>query len=120
MDGPVQSIWRRAKADADVGGVQIPAGARVSVVLGSANADDTAFEAPDVFRFDRPNVAQHLAFGRGIHTCVGAGIARLEGTVSLEVLAARLPKLRLAADDGFAFKPSATTRLAQQLYVEWT
>jgi nocardicin N-oxygenase len=60
-----------------------------------------------------------VAFGRGIHTCVGAGIARLEGRISLEVIASRLPDMRLAADDGFMFKPSAIQRMARRLYVEW-
>jgi cytochrome P450 len=120
MDGPAQAVWRKAKVDADVGGVHISAGERVSLVLASANADETAFQSPDVFQLDRPNVTKHVAFGRGIHTCVGAGIARLEGRISLRVLSSRLPKLRLAADDGYMFKPSAIQRMARRLYVEWT
>jgi cytochrome P450 len=120
VDGPAQAVWRKAKVDAEIRGVRIPAGDRVSVVLASANADDTAFDSPREVRLDRPNVSQHLAFGRGIHTCVGAGVARLEGRISLEVLARRLPNLRLADDDGYMFKPSAIQRMARRLYVEWT
>jgi cytochrome P450 len=119
IDGPAQSLWRRAKQDADVGGVRIPAGATVSVVLGSANADNDVFDAPDQFDLTRPNNSAHLAFGRGIHTCPGAGLARLEARVSLEVLAARLPRLRLAPDDGYVFTPSAIQRMARRLFVEW-
>jgi len=119
LDGPVQSLWRRAKADAVVGGVPMPAGARLSLVLPSANRDPAEFDAPANFRLDRANVGHHIAFGRGIHTCLGAGVARLESWITLDVLARRLPELRLAADDGLLFKPSATQRQAQRLYVEW-
>jgi cytochrome P450 len=120
LDGPVQSIWRKTKTKVELGGVTIPAGARVSVVLASGNLDAEKFEASEEFRLDRANATHHVTFGRGIHTCVGAGIARLEGRVSLEVLAMRLPKLRLASDGGgMTFKSSATQRIPKQLFVEW-
>jgi cytochrome P450 len=119
LDGPVQSLWRQATVDAEIAGVPIRAGDRVSVVLASANAEDGVF--PDARTFDpgRLNVTHHLAFGRGIHTCVGAGLARLEGRIALEVLPTRLPNLRLAAEDGFLIVASATQRSAQRLLVEW-
>ncbi len=120
IDGPVQSIWRLAKEDSVVGGVTIPAGSRISVLLGSANADEDLFPHAREFDTERANVTAHMTFGRGPHTCVGAPIARLEGQISLETLASRLPKLRLAADPGLAFKPSATQRMAQTLNVEWS
>ncbi|MGI5129867.1 cytochrome P450 [Pseudonocardia sp. CA-107938] len=119
IDGPVLSLWREARTDVELGGATIRAGERVSVVLGSANADGEVFPEPARFDPSRPNVAAHLAFGRGIHTCVGAGLARLEGRIALEVLATRLPTLRLAAHDGFRIVPSATQRAAQRLFVEW-
>jgi cytochrome P450 len=119
VDGPVQAIWRRVKQDVEVGGVAIPAGARLSLVLGSANADETVFADPLAFDAERANSVQHLTFGRGPHTCVGAPIARLEARISLMALARRLPRLRLAADDELMFKPNATQRMAQRLLVEW-
>jgi cytochrome P450 len=119
MDGPVQAIWRRVKAHTEIGGVAIPTGSRVSLILGSANADETVFEQPRSYCPERSNAAQHLSFGRGPHTCAGAGIARLEGRISLEVLATRLPRLRLAADDGLVIRPNATQRMPQRLLVEW-
>jgi cytochrome P450 len=119
IDGPVQAIWRKVKADTEIGGVAIPAGSRVSLILGSANADEKVFDQPREYCPSRPNAAQHLTFGRGPHTCAGAGIARLEGRISLEVLASRLPALRLASDDGLAFRPNATQRMPYHLYVEW-
>jgi cytochrome P450 len=119
IDGPVQSVWRTAKVATELGGASIPAGARVSVVLGSANLDDEVFERPDAFDPTRSNVTRHLTFGRGPHTCVGANIARLEGRITLETLAARLPDLRLVDDGGLVFVPNATQRIAQHLNVEW-
>lgn len=119
-DGPVQSLWRRAKSDATVGGVAIPAGDRLSLALGSANLDPSAFERPDTYDPDRSDVSRHIAFGRGIHTCVGAGVARLEARITLELLSSRLPRLRLADDDGYMFKPGATQRMAERLYLEWS
>jgi len=118
--GSVQSVWRRAKADAEIDGVAIPPGALVSVVVGSANADAEAFASPRTFQPDRENVTRHVAFGRGVHTCVGAPLARSSTAISIESLATRLPKLRLAADPGLVFEPSALMRKAMQLHVEWT
>jgi cytochrome P450 len=119
LDGPVQSLWRRAKADTSVGSVPVAAGSRLSLALASANVDEDEFDAPAEFRQDRPNIGHHVAFGRGIHTCVGAGVARLESRITLETLAGRLPDLRLAHDDGLLYRPSATQRQAQRLFVEW-
>lgn len=120
LDGPVQSIWRLTKKDVELGGVTIPAGQRVSIVLASGNYDDAVFDNAKEFRLDRPNATQHMTFGRGIHTCVGAGIARLEGRISLGVLATRLPRLRLSSGAALTFKSSATQRIPKELLVEWT
>jgi cytochrome P450 len=119
-DGPVQSLWRRAKVDTEVGGVRIPAGDRLSLALGSANLDPSVFGQPDAYDPGRPDVSRHVAFGRGIHTCVGAGVARLESRITLELLSSRLPRMRLAEDDGYTFKPGATQRMAERLYLEWS
>jgi cytochrome P450 len=98
----------------------IPPGALVSVVVGSANADAAAFASPRAFQPERENVTRHVAFGRGVHTCVGAPLVRFSTAISIESLATRLPKLRLAADPGLLFEPSALMRKARQLHVEWT
>jgi cytochrome P450 len=119
VDGPVQAIWRKVKEDTEIEGVAIPAGSRLSLVLGSANDDETVFPEPREFQAERRNATQHLTFGRGPHTCVGAPIARLEARIALQMLAGRLPNLRLAADDELMFRPNATQRMAQRLLVEW-
>jgi cytochrome P450 len=87
-DGPIQYIFREANQDIELSGVTIPAGAMVLPLLGSANRDDAQF--PDADRFDvSRNTQGHLAFGLGIHFCLGASLARLEARVALEELLPR-------------------------------
>jgi cytochrome P450 len=97
-DCPVERApMRYAAADVEMGGTGIRRGDAVSVVLGSANRDDAQFPAADRFEIDRdPN--RHLAFGLGIHYCLGAALARLEGRVAVGALLAHLPTLRLAVE----------------------
>jgi cytochrome P450 len=92
---PVATLARMTATQVEVGGVTIPAGARVLLAVISGNRDEQRFVDPEDFDPERPLLGQHLAFGRGIHVCVGAGLARLETRVMLEVLARRLPGLRL-------------------------
>jgi len=77
-----------------VGGVTIPKGSIVAVLLASANRDETHFEDPDRFDIDRPT-PNHLAFGFGNHFCIGASLARLEGKIALEMILTRLGGLEL-------------------------
>jgi cytochrome P450 len=87
-DSPIQFIYREATQDVELGGVRIPAGAVVIPLLGSANRDEAQF--PDADRFDVSRDTQgHVAFGLGIHFCLGASLARLEARVALEELLAR-------------------------------
>jgi cytochrome P450 len=97
-DCPVERApMRYAAADVEMGGVEIRRGDAVSVVLGSANRDEAQFPAADRFDIDRdPN--RHLAFGLGIHYCLGAALARLEGRVAVGALLEHLPHLRLAVE----------------------
>lgn len=98
FDGPVElATWRFATEPLTIGGVRIPVGDPVLVVLAAADRDPARFERPDTLdlaRRDNP----HLGFGHGIHYCIGAPLARLEGQAALATLLTRLPDLRLAAD----------------------
>ncbi|GEC03621.1 biotin biosynthesis cytochrome P450 [Streptomyces spinoverrucosus] len=94
-DSPVQLMLRRARHDLDLAGRAIAAGQVVLLVCGAANRDPAAFPDPDVLDFQRPG-GRHVAFGYGPHFCLGAALARLEGTIVLEALLTRLPDLRLA------------------------
>lgn len=92
-----RSTSRYAAEDIELGGVQIPRGGMVVVALGSAGRDAPQAEDGDPALLDvtRPG-ARHLAFGHGIHYCLGAPLARLEATIALRVLLARVPELELA------------------------
>ncbi|MGI9048083.1 MAG: cytochrome P450, partial [Rubrobacteraceae bacterium] len=98
---PVELATERyAREEAEVAGVTIPRGELVLAVLGSANRDDRRFETPDALDITRdPN--RHLAFGRGgVHHCLGAPLARMEGQISLGTLLRRFPRARLAVTPG--------------------
>jgi cytochrome P450 len=83
---PFPATIRRTMRDVEVSGVTIPAQSRVLVMLMSANHDEEAFDRPDEFIVDRePN--RHIAFGMGIHYCLGAPLARLEANIAMQVLA---------------------------------
>lgn len=89
-DGPAQNLSRQTTSEVTVGGVTIPANSRVMVLMASANRDERVFENPDEFDVDRVFTADNkiLSFGEGIHSCMGAPIARLTARVMLETLLA--------------------------------
>jgi cholest-4-en-3-one 26-monooxygenase len=91
----IRSVFRTATRPTAVHDVTIPAGGRLVLSLESANRDEAVFDDPDTFRLDRDNTRHQIAFGSGIHLCVGAPLARAEIDAALGTLAARLPGLRL-------------------------
>ncbi|WP_423181293.1 cytochrome P450 [Arthrobacter sp. NyZ413] len=91
---PVQSMYRVTVADTTLGEVQIPAGAPLVAWIGSANRDERQFQRPTQFDIDR-NQIRHLAFGHGVHFCLGAPLAKLEAKIALEAILSRLPGLML-------------------------
>jgi hypothetical protein len=97
-DSPVQLTARVALADAEVGGLDVGAGSLVIALLGSANHDDTKFEDPDRFDISRTG-APPMSFGSGIHFCLGAALARVEGQVVLDHLLDRFPTIEPAWGD---------------------
>jgi cytochrome P450 len=97
-DGPVElATWRFATEPLTVGGQRIAAGDPVLVVLAAADRDPERFDAPDTLDLSRTD-NQHLGYGHGIHYCLGAPLARLEGQTALATLLRRMPDLRLAGD----------------------
>ncbi|MFD4711673.1 cytochrome P450 [Streptomyces sp. NPDC058430] len=97
-DGPVElATWRFATEPLTIGGQQIATGDPVLVVLAAADRDPARFHEPDTLDLSRRD-NQHLGYGHGIHYCLGAPLARLEGTVAIETLLRRLPDLTLAVD----------------------
>jgi cytochrome P450 len=99
-DSPVQFSRRITLADYALDDdVTIPAGTMVMVALGSANRDEAMFgDDADRVRLDRDNARQHVSFGAGVHHCLGAALARLEGRVALSSLIRRFPRLDLDGD----------------------
>ena len=95
FDSPVQLTGRSAKETGTLAGRSVREGTRVTVLLGAANRDPEVFERPERFDVGRANARDHLAFSAGIHYCVGAGLARLEGVVGLRALSERFPGLRV-------------------------
>ncbi|MFE7581206.1 cytochrome P450 [Streptomyces gardneri] len=96
FDSPVSTATFRFSTEAlTLGGVEIPAGVPVQVALGAANRDPERFPAPDLLDLDR-DATSHLAFGHGIHRCVGAPLAKAEGEIVLRAVLHRFPGIRLA------------------------
>jgi cytochrome P450 len=96
FDSPVQRTGRIAQRDTEVAGVPVPAGQPVMTLLGGANRDPEVFAEPQRFDVARPNAGEHVAFSSGIHYCLGAGLARVEGEVGLRALFERFPDLAAA------------------------
>lgn len=92
-DSPIQVVHRLAVQDVEVAGTMIRAGTPVLVLVGSANRDERMFADPDRFDVTRSNAQDNIAFGFGIHFCLGAPLARLEGRIALEMMLARFPRL---------------------------
>jgi hypothetical protein len=116
-DPPVQIFARQANDDAKIGGRLIRRGESVFVAVAAANRDPEQFPQPDRLDFTRPNAGHDLAFGHGIHACIGRVLARLEGQVALPALARRLPPLRLARAP--VRRPTAGLRSVDSLHVVW-
>ncbi|MCX4095694.1 cytochrome P450 [Nocardia sp. alder85J] len=97
LDPPVLGLFRTNTEDVTVDGCPIPANSKVMLLFGSGNRDSRQWEHPDEFRLDRTQkeLRRHLAFGAGVHFCLGAQLARSEGYRALEILRTRLPHLRL-------------------------
>lgn len=89
------------------------------LLFGAANHDDEIFVDPERFDIDRANKEQHLGFGRGIHFCVGATLARLEVRIAIRALAARIPSARLDPNYRPTYLPSLLHRGPQQLHLVW-
>lgn len=116
FDSPVQRTSRVATEPVDIGEVRIETGDLVILVLGAANHDPEVFPHPEQLDLGRPNASSHLSFGHGIHHCLGAPLARLEGRIALRILYEKFP--RLEADlTRLVWKPSVVLRGVERLPV---
>lgn len=115
LSTPTQGMFRIATEDHELEGVHIPKGARLVIVFASANRDAALYDVADEFRPDRENLRDHLAFGKGIHFCLGANLSRLEGKVALEELSRRIDSFTLADTNDYEYFASFMLRGLQRL-----
>jgi cytochrome P450 len=112
--------WRRkARHAATVGGVELPAGAEVLMITGSANRDESHFPAGEKLDITRENARTHLSFGYGIHYCLGFQLAKMEAASLLKQLSDRFPKLRLAPGFTAEYHRNLGFRVPNSVLVEW-
>lgn len=127
FESPVKGDFRLSRVPVTVGGVEIPAGTTVMVVNAAANRDPERFPDPDTFDPGRKNARQHLAFGRGIHTCPGSPLARAETRVAIERILQRTSDIRIseqhhgpAGAREFHYVPTYILRGLTELHLEFT
>ncbi|WP_406814073.1 cytochrome P450 [Mycobacterium sp. M23085] len=127
LESPIKSDFRLTRVATTLGGVELPAGTTVMLLLGAANRDPRHFECPAELRVERPNARQNVAFARGAHSCPGGPLARIEGRVSIERILDRLKDIRLdAAQHGppgnrrFEYVPLYILRGLEALHIEFT
>lgn len=127
MESPVKSDFRLARKTTKLGGVVIPAGTTVMVCPGAINRDPRKFDDPHEFRLDRPNVRDHVAFGRGVHTCPGGHLARAEARIAVECILDRMSEIRLDQTQHgppgarrFNYLPTYTLRALAELHLEFS
>jgi cytochrome P450 len=125
-ESPVKSHFRLARTTTTIGDVEIPAGTIIMLLPGASNRDPRKFENPHEFRPDRGNVREHVAFGRGPHSCPGAPLARAEARISMNRLLDRMCNIRISeemhgpADDRkYEYDPTFIMRGLSALHVEF-
>jgi cytochrome P450 len=115
---PSVPVWRRVTTrPVTLGGIDLPAGARLFLWLAAAGRDASVFPDPDRFDPQRRGATEHLAFGKGLHYCLGASLGKLETRVALIHLARRYPRLRLVPGQQLSFHPNISFRGPQTLLV---
>lgn len=117
ISSPAFGLFRRVTRDTELGGVMLPEGLSLFLAYGSANRDEAYFADAGTFDPDRTNLREHLAFGRGIHVCVGAGLARIEATATLQAIARNVVRLEVVDRDALRYGPSFMLRGLETLPV---
>jgi cytochrome P450 len=127
IESPVKTDFRLARRATSIAGVDVPAGTPVMLLNGAANRDPRQFERPAEFQLDRDGVRSHIAFGRGVHSCPGGPLARVEGRISLERILARTRDIRLSDEHHgapgarrFDYEPTWILRGLSSLHLEFT
>ena len=117
---PTNNMWRVATEDTEIEGVKIKKNELLMIRFGSGNRDEEKFENPDEFDLTRENAKEHLAFGAGIHTCIGAQLARRELQIAFPILLKRLKNIKLDTSQGdLVYLPSVLLRGVLELNIEY-
>lgn len=120
LEGPVQGLFRTAAKDIELHGITIPAGAMLNIRYAAANRDEREFECPEQLDLNRDKPGRHLAFGSGIHHCLGAPLARREMYWSFKALVDRVDKLWFApGENDFTIAPNFALRALKELHIEF-
>ena len=117
LEAPLQGVFRIAMSEAEVAGVTVPAGAKLMVMLGAANQDPERFQPG--LNLEHASASTHLAFGKGIHGCIGAPLARLEIRIAVAALVRRLPGLRLEEGHQLERLPLIAIRGFKELWLRF-
>jgi cytochrome P450 len=115
-EAPVQGLFRRAVVNEEIDGVKIPAEALIMVHYGAANRDESRFDDADTFDLDRPKKGAHIAFGSGIHHCVGSELARVEMAAAFSAFTQRFSSLE-RLDEDVDYHPTFALRGLQSLNI---
>ena len=118
LSSPTQGMFRIATRDIELGGMTVPEGARLVLVYGAANRDEVVYPDAETFDPDRPRLKEHLAFGKGLHFCLGAALSRLEARVALEELSKRIESYVLSDTNDYRYFPSFMLRGLLRLDIE--
>ena len=111
-------VWRRVTTRrVTLGGVDLPEGAKLFLWLAASGRDASVFAQPEMFDLRRQDSSKSLAFGFGIHYCLGAALGKLEARLALEALTSRFPDLRLVEGQELTFHPNISFRGPQSLWV---
>jgi cytochrome P450 len=127
LESPLRTQFRMTRVPATLGGVDIPAGATVMLAPGACNRDPRFAERPEEFDLERTNARQHVGFGQGLHTCVGAPLARAEGRVTLNRILDRTSDITISEKEHgpadarrYEYLPTFFLRGLQKLHLEFT
>jgi cytochrome P450 len=127
LESPIKANFRLTRKSTELGGAAIKAGTTVTMLLGGCNRDPRQFENPNALDIDRPNSANHIAFGRGIGSCPGGSLARAEARVTLNRVLDRLGDIRISEkhhgalqDRSYSYDPTFALRRISELHIEFT
>lgn len=127
LDGPTKTHFRLAKRHVKVGDLDVAPGTVIMLVQSAMRRDPRVFESPNEFRLDRNNLQTQLAFGKGIHTCIGAALARAEARLAVEHILDRVSDLRIneakhgvASKRHYEYEPNYTQRALCEVHLEFT